>query len=78
MCRSLSPTFGSVRSVLTTEYCLTPYCTSVSRDLHSKKQRSAVHIQTEGEMFVSENTVVMSNAELDWNNPETFTAMLDR
>jgi proline racemase len=26
----------------------------------------------------SKNTVVMSNCELDWNKPETWTAMLDR
>lgn len=26
----------------------------------------------------SRNTVVMSNCELDWNKPETWTAMLDR
>ena len=24
------------------------------------------------------NTVVMSNGQLDWNRPDTFTAMLDR
>ena len=32
----------------------------------------------EEDMFVSQNTVVMSNGELDWNNPDTFSAMLDR
>merc|ERR1719215_217568 len=32
----------------------------------------------EADLFVSQNTVVMSNGQLDWNNPDTFTAMLDR
>jgi len=32
----------------------------------------------ENDAFVSHNTVVMSNGELDWSNPDTFSAMLDR